>query len=57
MTRYPHLRQTEPEAGVWITESEICACITRIAFASADALIALAMLSLGGHRPAVLGRT
>ena len=32
--------------------------ITRIAFgfASPDALIALAMLSLGGHRPALPGR-
>jgi len=29
VTLYPHLRQTEPEAGVWITEREIRACITR----------------------------
>ena len=33
--------------------------ITRIAFGfkNVDALIALAMLSLGGHRPALPGRT
>ncbi|MSW82437.1 MAG: hypothetical protein F2840_14980 [Actinobacteria bacterium] len=35
VTLYPHLRETEPEAGVWITEREIRSCITREAQNSA----------------------
>ena len=51
-------KHTPPSARLQITMNTKIRLITRIAFGfkSPEALIALAMLSLGGHKPVLPGR-